>query len=57
MGAAFGVIGALLATPVTAIIKAYYEAFFSARVKRDTQMNSRIDAIIYHSDDTKKIDN
>jgi predicted PurR-regulated permease PerM len=57
MGSAFGFIGALLATPVTAIIKAYYEAFFSARIKRDKQMNSRIDAIIYHSDDTKTIDN
>ena len=57
MGSAFGLIGALLATPVTAIIKAYYEAFFSTRVKRDKQMNSRIDAIIYHSDDTKTMDN
>lgn len=56
MGAAFGFIGALLATPVTAIIKAYYEAFFSARIKRDKQMNSRIDAIIYHTDNTNNSD-
>jgi len=52
MGSAFGLIGALLATPVTAIIKAYYEAFFSTRVKRDRQMSSRIDAVLYHSKNT-----
>ncbi len=53
MGSAFGLVGVLLATPVTAIIKAYHEAFFSARTYKDKQMNNRINAIIYHSDETK----
>ncbi|MEJ7912820.1 MAG: AI-2E family transporter [Chitinophagaceae bacterium] len=47
MGAAFGVMGALLATPFTAIIKAFYEAFFIKRFREDKQLDLRIDAILY----------
>jgi putative permease len=52
MGSAFGVTGALLATPVAAIIKAYYEQFYVTQFKDDPQMERRIDKIIYA--DTKK---
>ncbi len=48
MGAAFGVMGALLATPFTAIIKAFYEAFFIDRFIEDKQLEQRIDAILYN---------
>lgn len=47
MGAAFGLIGALLATPMAAIIKAYYEAFYLSNFKDDNLMEQRIDDIIY----------
>jgi predicted PurR-regulated permease PerM len=53
MGSAFGLIGALLATPLTAIMKAYYEEFYLAHVKNDKQMEERIDAIIYHTNDKR----
>ncbi|HEX2605892.1 MAG TPA: AI-2E family transporter [Flavisolibacter sp.] len=47
MASAFGVMGALLATPLTAIIKAYYEAFFCDRFQADKKVNERIDRILY----------
>ncbi|HEY0059284.1 MAG TPA: AI-2E family transporter [Flavisolibacter sp.] len=53
MGAAFGVMGALLATPLTAIIKAFYEAFFIDRFTEDQQLDERIDAILYNPGDAK----
>lgn len=49
MASAFGIMGALLATPLTAIIKAYYEEFFSDRFKEDKQLESRIDTVLYRS--------
>ncbi len=48
MGSAFGVVGALLATPFTAIIKAFYEAFFIDRFTEDKQLEDRIDEILYN---------
>ncbi len=51
MGSAFGLTGALMATPLAAIIKAYYEEFYLNKYKEDKLMDKRIDAIIY-----KKID-
>lgn len=48
MAAAFGLMGALLATPMAAIIKAYYEEFYLCRFKEDPGMEERIDRIIYH---------
>lgn len=47
MVSAFGLIGALLATPLTAIIKAYYEEFFIDRFKEDKHLAERIDTILY----------
>lgn len=52
MASAFGVMGALLATPLTAIIKAYYEEFFSDRFTEDKEVETRIDNILYRPKDT-----
>ena len=54
MASAFGLMGALLATPLTAIIKAYYEEFLSDRFKEDKQLDNRIDAVLYRTKETKK---
>ena len=48
MGAAFGLTGALLATPMAAIIKAYYEEFYLKRLPEDPEMDHRIEEIIYN---------
>lgn len=48
MGVAFGLVGAFLTVPVTAIIKAYYEAFFKSEQENDPLLEERIDAVIYH---------
>ena len=48
MGSAFGLVGALLSTPLSAIIKAYYEEFYLSNLKEDKEMESRIDGVIYH---------
>jgi len=48
MGTAFGLTGALLATPLAAIIKAYYEEFYIAQFPEDPALEKRIDDIIYH---------
>ena len=47
MGAAFGLMGLLLATPVAAIIKAYYEAFRVRDLPDDRLMENRVDAVIH----------
>jgi predicted PurR-regulated permease PerM len=47
MATVFGFMGALLATPVTAIIKAYYEAFYASRLPDDAKLEERIDTILY----------
>lgn len=49
MGAAFGLLGVLLATPMAAIIKAYYEEFYLTRFPEDPKMEQRVDDIIYYS--------
>jgi putative permease len=48
LGSAFGLIGALLSTPLAAIIKAYYEEFYLSNLKEDKKMEQRIDEVIYH---------
>jgi predicted PurR-regulated permease PerM len=53
MGAAFGIMGALLATPMTAIIKAYYEEFFSYKFNNNKEVENRIDAILYRKKEDK----
>ena len=47
MGVAFGFIGLLLATPLTGIIKAYYEVFWVNNFEDDKQMNQRIQNMMY----------
>lgn len=47
MGSAFGLMGALLTVPVTAIIKAYYEAFYKINHEKDPLLQKRIDKVIY----------
>lgn len=49
MGSAFGLAGALLATPLAAIIKAHYETFYLSRFKEDKEMEKRIDDVIYQT--------
>lgn len=47
MAAAFGLMGALLATPMAAIIKAYYEEFYLSKFPEDPEMDDRIERILY----------
>ncbi|MEO6329071.1 MAG: AI-2E family transporter, partial [Ginsengibacter sp.] len=47
MGAAFGFIGVLLATPFTAIIKAYFEVFYVNKFEDDKLMETRIQHMMY----------
>lgn len=47
MGSAFGFVGALMATPFAAIIKAYYEEFYLSRFSQDKKMDDRIYTVIY----------
>jgi predicted PurR-regulated permease PerM len=55
MATAFGLMGALLATPLTAIIKAYYEEFFIRRFKDDKLVDDRIEEILYRSKEVKEV--
>jgi len=45
MASAFGLIGALIATPLTAFIKAYYEEFFLSNTS-DKSIKEEIDIIL-----------
>ena len=47
MGIAFGFIGLLLATPLTGIIKAYYEVFWENKFEDEKLMNLRIQNMMY----------
>lgn len=47
MGTAFGLTGALLATPMAAVIKAYYEEFYTNCSLKDPEVESRVDAVVY----------
>ncbi len=47
MGVAFGFIGLLLATPLTGIIKAYYEVFWVNKFEDDRLMQQRIQNMMY----------
>jgi predicted PurR-regulated permease PerM len=47
MGAAFGFIGVLLAAPLTAIIKAYFEVFYLNKFEDDKLMENRIQKMMY----------
>ena len=48
MGTAFGITGALLATPMAAIIKAYYEEFYLKQFPEDPLVDQRIKNITHH---------
>jgi putative permease len=47
MGAAFGFMGVLLATPLTAIIKAYFEVFYLNKPEDNKLMEKRIQTMMY----------
>jgi predicted PurR-regulated permease PerM len=47
MGSAFGLAGALVATPVAAYLKAYFEVFYLSRFPRDPQLDARVEAILH----------
>ena len=49
MGVAFGFIGVLLATPFTAIIKAYFEVFYLKKFEDDKLMDKRINHMMYQN--------
>lgn len=55
MAAAFGATGAVMATPLAAIIKAYYEEFYLSKFKEDRQLDKRIDTILYRKIEAKHI--
>ncbi|MDQ3556529.1 MAG: AI-2E family transporter [Gemmatimonadota bacterium] len=46
MVSAFGLVGALIATPVAGFIQAYYDEFYLARVPRDPRLADRVEAIL-----------
>ena len=52
MGAAFGFIGVLLATPLTAIIKAYFEVFYVDNSDDGHLLEKRIQSMLYQNDPT-----
>jgi putative permease len=54
LGSAFGLWGAFLTVPITAIIKAYYEEFYLSKVDKDKLLEERIDKIVYNVDLTTK---
>jgi putative permease len=53
MASAFGLIGILLATPLTAIIKAYYESFFEKRSENTKLTDTYADAVLYGNKENK----
>jgi putative permease len=46
MVAAFGVLGAIIASPVAGFIKAYYEEFYLARVPKEPQIDQRVEGML-----------
>ena len=46
MSAAFGVMGAFIATPFTAFIKAYYETFYKRELKEERH-DENIERMLY----------
>lgn len=49
MAAAFGLIGALVATPLTAFIKAYYEAFFLGKTSK-SEIQKQVNLILHRKE-------
>jgi putative permease len=46
MSSAFGILGAFIATPLTAFIKAYYETFYSKEIQKEKH-DKNIDRMLY----------
>jgi len=46
MVAAFGVLGAIIASPVAGFIKAYYEEFYLARIPREPRLPERVEGML-----------
>jgi putative permease len=46
MGGAFGLLGALIATPLAGIVKAYYEEFYLSRQPEDPRLDERVEAML-----------
>jgi putative permease len=46
MGAAFGLLGAILTVPVTSIIKSYYGEFFGDQSDGDRKIEKRVEAVV-----------
>jgi hypothetical protein len=46
MVAAFGVIGAIIASPVAGFVKAYYEEFYLARIPPSPNLAAEVDGIL-----------
>lgn len=55
MGVAFGFMGILLATPLTAIIKAYFEVFYVNNFGDDRLMEKRIQNMMYQNGPGEKV--
>jgi predicted PurR-regulated permease PerM len=49
LGSAFGLWGAFLTVPITAIIKAYFEEFYMKKIEKDKHLEERIDHVLYPS--------
>lgn len=49
MVSAFGLIGAIIATPIAGFIQVYYEEFYLARIPQDPQLQERVDAMLVRS--------
>ena len=50
MGAAFGLLGVLIATPVAGFVKAYYTEFYLARQPADPHLQQRVDAMLRYDE-------
>ena len=46
MTSAFGVLGALISTPVTGFVKAYYEEFYASRQPEDESLDEQVEAML-----------
>ncbi len=47
MGSAFGLLGALISTPVAGFVKAYYDEFYAARNPRDEKADERVEDMLH----------
>jgi putative permease len=55
MVAAFGVLGAIIASPVAGFIKAYYEEFYLARVPKEPRIAERVEGMLSRTFSAEKL--